>query len=917
MRLNAAFRMNPMETAILLTLLTGGAFSYYQVGSRLFSCGRDLAGTEIRVWLALAGIQAVLFLGQGISSKISRAYWWLQFLSLPLMLIVFWQLAGAYPRIFVCIALLAVFYWYGVWLIGVLIGKPHRIPKAGPAIVETVVFLLLTLVIHSTIAFTILHAPGALLDDLTFFGVMAVSALIAMLIVRAELPFKSFSITQAPPLGLLILVLLRAKLPDNAYDSLFYKATQPIMIADWRTAITGGMDHTLLGTNFLEIMNSQLRILDPGFSPALTTTLSLIALWLLAPVVMDYLLPKSLGRSRGLARNIACLLLVSLSEMLIAAGTAYQEPMMSLLVVVSFLPMPFSWVFMGAAVATKITVLFILPLIIGLKVLSSIPAEKISFAAFSSAFGGPRADRARTLASIWSLLSAGLRRDKYRSSVALICIVLAAVVVGEQFYRNTAYTGRLMGVSEVLSNVTDPHGRKLAPQASNPVFDAVTQRGLAEKLGTTFVHVLTLDRWIAPTSLGFHVMPTSRLIAITAVMTLLVFAFPFLRQNRRIVLLFVIWNFCAFALLNFFSQGRHLLPLSIGAAILVALLIGEVSRNARETGRTSVEIYLCLAVAFVAFGDQVVGSFINNGWECRRNIAASVQPSNYDRPETAIERRLKDIVDKYRAFPASRLGGPPTIICEGPIERFHYLGVHYVYAGATLELNLRHLAANPNHFKLLPTSLLAICYTNPEFPARILGPTALKEFQEVAGEGNIHVLVSKPLMSGAKTTSLVGPQFKIFDWITSPGPMVDFLGNWNLGYLNSYSPAHTPSGKGAYASEIDGGKVGILLSPYSVTFDNVDFSDAAQIEVELAMPYSNSDGMMVEFILEGGSGSKQSTQLKLPPKPQDALNPAWQKWTIPVSASIGTGTLTIVAKSDGGTSDADWAIFRKIRLTTK
>ena len=38
------------------------------------------------------------------------------------------------------------------------------------------------------------------------------------------------------------------------------------MIADWRTALTAIPDVTLLGTNLLEIVNSQLRILDqvPG-----------------------------------------------------------------------------------------------------------------------------------------------------------------------------------------------------------------------------------------------------------------------------------------------------------------------------------------------------------------------------------------------------------------------------------------------------------------------------------------------------------------------------------------------------------------------------------------------------------------------------------------------------------------------------
>lgn len=912
-RLMTQFRINTMQASVLMVILLGGVFSFYQVGSSLFACGKEYAGNEIRYWLIFSGIQGFLFLTQVFQLKLTKLYRLTQLIALPLVLIVLAQVAIAYSRIFIYIAFLIAFFWYAAWLVGKSNKIPLKIPNVGAAIAEGVVFVLLTIVIHSAITFVLLHSQGVYLSNHIFYSLITISALVAFWIVRTGPGFKSIGINQIPPFGLLIILILRAKFPDGAYDSLFYKATLPIMIADWRTAITGVMDHTLLGTNFFEIINSQLRILDDSYSPAMLSLFSFLGLWVLVPVAMASLLPKMLGWGK-FAANTATLLLVSLSEMLIASGTAYHEPIIALFVVASLLALPVSWVFMAAAIAGKITVLFIVPFLIGLKLMMvPLAPDQIVISDVND-----KRLLTRLKKTIRRLFFLEANRTANNYFIVVVCIILATIVVGEQFYRNIAYSGRLMGVSESLSSLTDPNGSKLASPQGVTVFDVVSQRGILEKVGVTFVHVLTLDRWIKPTELSFHVMPTSRMMAVVAMLAIFIVALPTLRRNKRLLALYIIWCICAFSMLNFFSQGRHLFPLSICAAILVAFIANEVLRTSQVTGNLGVKITFCLVVGFAAIGDQVVGTFINNAWECRRNIAVAVSMNNYDQPESPIERRLKEIISEYKILPASHHGVAPTILCESKIERMHYLGAHYIYAWTTYDLNLRHLAANPGNFKLLPTSLLAVCFTDPKFPEQILPPEIRSEFSEVQSEGDIRILISKSLMSGAKSTSLVGSQMGIQNWLAYRISLFDFIKNWEQAKAINSLPADTPSGKGRFISKINDNDVAFLVSSYGVAFEKIEFDKSSQIEVELGMYYSNTDGMIVEIQLEGENGGKQSERLDLKPKPESSSSPEWVKWSIPISPSIiGKGNITILAKSDGGSSTADWAVFRKFDLINK
>lgn len=897
--MSSRFRPSTTRDAMVLSVLAAGAaFSVYQVGSRLFACGRDLAGWEIFVWLAAAALQSTLFALASTVSQVRSTYRLTQYLALPFAAIALGQIAVAYPRIFVWAAIFTAAYW-GLFRARLPLLGPRTAPPPSAGLVaaaaESCIFLLVTLLIHSVLAFLVLHIPDTPLSNPAFMGIAVLSTTVAGWIVSREARFSRLSIGDLPPLALLAVALLRAKYPDNAYDSLFYKATLPLTIADWRTALTGLMDHTLLGTNLQEFVNSQLRILDRDYQPALISSLAFIALWVLTPYAARAVLP------RAFTWNLAVLLLVSLTEPLIAAGTAYHEPMLSLLMVGALLPFSAAWLFLGAAIASKITAAFIIPIVVLLRLFGGGGgAAPVSLAA--APWRGPVA------LARWTFLPVGGHR-----AVLGVCLILAAVAVTEQFGRNLVHTGRILGVSEMLASLTDPEGDVLASQASDPLFDVVSSRGAREKYGNTLIHVLTLDRWIVPDELGFHIMPTSRLIAVAAVLSLVAFAFESLRRRKRLITLFGVWLLCAAALLNFFSQGRHLFPLSFAAVFVVVCLVAIIAEEALAAGNRTLAGMICLVAGVLAVGDQLVGSLINNGWECRRKLLASPEPTNLDRPQTPLEQRLADLAREYRIRQPS--GIPPTILCEASLERMRYLGTHYVYAYASSSLTPRRIAANPSLGALLPTSILAVCFTDPAFPDQIIPPPHRREFVDAAAVGPVRILVSRKLLGGARATSMVVGGSNFFSWFSLNRSASDFLATWDRGILNDYSLVDSPGGRGSYLTEFDRRKIAVLISPFEVAFDAVEFGKGAHLVLEFAMPYSNSDGMSVEVTLESKDGKRGSETLDLQSKPKDSATLVWERRVVPLPQGfVGQGSVKFSAKSPSGNGTADWVYFRELRL---
>lgn len=895
---------------LLLPVLLGAAFSFYQAGSRSFACGRDIAGDEIHAWLAVSGVQGLLYLLATRSEPARRAYALTQFALLIPLLWVVAQLSLAYPRTFVVIGLGAIVYGLGVAAERLLApGRAARAPDASvlSTVAEIVLFLLTAAVIHSALAFVVLYTPGRTLGDAAFFAIAAVSAGTAFLLLRRDRACMArLAVTDVPPLALLLLVLLRSKLPDGAYDSLFYKATMPVLIAEWRTALTGIYDHTLVGTNFLEILNAQVRILDGEYSVAIGATLASAALWIVGPVAARAAMPAALGGARPLACAAAALSLVSLSETLSAAGTAYHEPMLALLMAASLLPFAPAWILMGAAVAAKVTVVFVLPLLVLVKVVSRQAAES------PPAVGATGSRGAQAMSAIRDFAWHELRSRPLATAVAL---ALALFVTGQQFDRNLAQTGRIMAVSEMLAGLTDPQGRVLAREGMNPVFDAAGSRIAVERYGQTFVHVLTLDRWIEPDDLGFHKLPTSRLIAVAAVIALLAPLVPALRRRPWAIALAATWLLCAIATLNFFSQGRHLFPLSVSAAFVVPLVAGLALRGSTPPREAMALAAAAFTFALAAFGDQVIGTYVNNSWDCRRPLRAGVVKNDYDRPVTPLEQRLAELVAQYRSRHPPGSGTPPTVLCEPPTERMRYLGSHYVFSKSTHLLTLRRLAAHPEDAARLPTSILAVCFANLNFFHNAIPEPQRKYFREVPGVGIIRIMVSDPLMSGLPATSLQSGRTPWLSRAIAPPPLEDFIAGWASGRLTDYARVDTPAGLGAFVMPVEGRATGVVLSPFGIGFDDVRFAEGDRLAVELAMPSAASDGMQLEFVFTGAEGARQSVRLALEPPPAGESALRWQRHRLAVPAGIhGRGSLTVIASSPSGNPTADWAYLREFRL---
>jgi hypothetical protein len=192
-------------------------------------------------------------------------------------------------------------------------------------------------------------------------------------------------------------------------------------------------------------------------------------------------------------------------------------------------------------------------------------------------------------------------------------------------------------------------------------------------------------------------------------------------------------------------------------------------------------------------------------------------------------------------------------------------------------------------------------------------PAAVRgEYEEVQGASNVRILVSKRLMSGAPPRSLLGYHLSA----GAAGGARDLLAEWELGVLPAGSHADTPSGKGAFAMEVGGSKMGVLLSPYRIAFD-VRFPARGAVEVEAGMLYSNTDGMTLSLEMEGANGVRHSHPLTLEPKPEADATPRYRVARVALPRGLsGPGRVVLVASSPGGNSNADWAVVRRLRVET-
>jgi hypothetical protein len=906
------------EALVLATIVAGAGFGLYMIGSVAFNCGRFDAGMEVRYWMAASLVQGLLFMLGSVYERARRAYRILQLVTVPLLALVVSQLAFAYPRIVVCIMLFTAFY-AAVAALPAALGRRSTQPWSLSAFVaQATVFLLLTLIVHSALAFVPLHWPGKRLDDTTYWTLLSVSALASAVLVRREAArIGAVSLTQMPPLALLVVALLRAKYPDGAFDTLFYKATIPFLLADWRTAFTGAFDHTLLGSNLMEIMSAQLRVIDPTWSPPLISSLAFGAMWVVAPLAASAVFARSDERVRAFAIPAATLMMASLTEALMAAGTAYHEPLMMVLMAAFLLPTPLAWIFLAAAMAAKLTVLFIAPVLIALRLRSwaDAPAPADGAAAPGSgwrptvaAAGAWRATV--TAAGAWR--RAAVAHLRSRPVLLAACLVFGAFVVGEQLQRNLAFSSRILGSSDLFVEFTDPDRRTMTD-----VITPFAPWHLGERLAKTYVHILTLDRWIPAPAEGFHILPASRVIAVCVTLALLFAVFPSLRRaDGRSWTLLLLFVACSFATLLVVSQGRHLATLSFGAALLVAHAAAYLAVGALRSGRRVTASAFAVAVALLATGDQLVGNFINNGWDCRRSIAGPVTVGLHDQPNSELEKRLAEIVTQYRA--KAKGGVPPSVLCHWQTERKAYIGTHHVFAHYSVEYTQRFVNADPERAAMLPTSILALCFKHPSFGGEVLPVDQRGQFYEVPPTSDgVRIFVSQPLMSGVPVTSIPatvvasGPRLFTFE----RGLRGDLMARWDRARLLDLAAADAPGGKGAFAGKVGSDPVGVLISPYRIAYEGVEVKAGDQLTIEAAMPYSNSDGMSLAVTFEARNGKRHSASMALTAKPQAAAGPVWRSQRITVPPEVeGRGRIVIAATSPSGDGTADWAYIRKISL---
>jgi hypothetical protein len=360
------------------------AGGYFQVlASPIFWCGRAEAfpGTTILAVICLG--QTALYLAASGAPGWARPYRLSQIAVLPVLAVGLFQVFLPHPRTAACFAVLAAI---PIALSAGLV-RWRRIGPSLPAICGLfVVSALGALATFGAIPFSLqgVVVPTALIGLCAAAAVVVSIAVIGS--VRRQMPMgkpeemcdamswaKGFlpDPVRCLPLALLLFPVLRAKLPDIAYDSFTYKTTLPYQLAEWRTGDSAIIDGFMVGTNLQEILNALLVVIARDYVPALLSTISFVLLLLITPLAFPVEQRSSAAGCAVVAtaaqRTVTAFAGVSafvLSEAGIAQGTAYQEPMLLLFLVAALIRCPAWPAFLAVAIAAKITAAFIAPLVV-------------------------------------------------------------------------------------------------------------------------------------------------------------------------------------------------------------------------------------------------------------------------------------------------------------------------------------------------------------------------------------------------------------------------------------------------------------------------------------------------------------------------------------------------------------------------
>jgi hypothetical protein len=690
-----------------------GAGGYFQVlESPVFWCGRVEAfpGTTVLGLICIG--QTALYLATSASPNWARPYRMSQVAVLLFLLLGLFQVFEPHPRTVILLASLAA--------IPLILGfSATRWRWMQPHLLS-----LCALFVASTLGF--LAAFGEL--PLTLPGVIAPRWLLALAVIAAiatsvavigsvrpqVTPHKGLlpDLTRHLPLALLLFPVLRAKLPDVAYDSYMYKTTLPYQIAEWLTGDTAIVDGFMVGTNLQELLNALLVAITRDYLPPLISTISFALLLFVIPLAFP--VAQRVSPAGRVVVAFAGISAFVLSEAGIGQGTSYQEPMQLLFLVMSLIRCPAWPAFLAIAIAVKINAAFIGPLV---------------------------------------LLHHGLGYRAFWLSPRrlLIGALGGAIVLVPQLNRNIIFSGRLLGLNETLAAVTDPPGQHQIMVAGETRYDTPVRGGILNNAILSACNMAMLGE-VCPTqyeasdNAGFHVFPASRapLFALLFAASLLVGGSVY--RTRRVaafasVLVFLV---CYLVLLSFMSEGRYFLPLSFGFSLLLLMNPAQAEDIVLSMGTSWQGRVLAVGLGCWLVGSNLIpGTFANVSWICKREVRTAARTVDLRHPETPLQVFLISYVDRYkRVCPPPGL--PPVILSEHDKLNSPYLGAQRIFHVYTQQMIARFFAANPIRQARAAEAIIAVVSQSPGYATALLGP-ATRDYTPCFHDDKLQVLCSAVL----------------------------------------------------------------------------------------------------------------------------------------------------------------------------
>jgi hypothetical protein len=725
-------RRNVIAAIILIFIgagiALGGPVQVYF--SKYFWCGRVGAGFQLHVFEAIAAFQMVIFLFAQTSKRIAIFYRWSQWTAVTLCAPQLILLVQAYPITFSLLAL-ALALSFGAAIVIAWFSDPQRkisfhFVAHSQAYFVSISFLILLhwLIVTALISQFFLYRPAVPLTTipLTFCLMIGAAAAVAggwSFHRRNGNVLQTINLEAFAPFSILLLALLRAKYGDGAFDTLLYKGTWPYQIAEWRTAGMAILDSVGLGSNFQEMFNGLLCILSSDYTPSLISTLSIGALFMVLPCCVQ-IVRNRLGFSQLIAA-VAVLEIVSFTEAAAAQGTAYQEPFLVLLMTVGLLNARTWPLFVSAAIATKLTVISATPL----------------FFVYRFALVGRLV-----------LLDAWKRRYVFVAAASLIVFL-----VSPQLDRNLIYSGRVLGLTETLASLTDAAGPHaiMAPGGS-VYFASLPRGGLWNNFIKSTCNVFALElicdvAYHGDPNIGFHILPSSRVPIIGVFLAVVIVLYAALTRARFALVLTAAVLFLAgyIIFLAQVTQGRYFLIPSFMFVVLLLCISAALSDTqvlpSLITGRKG--SLLTVLLALIPIGDLLAGTFINDGWNCRRDYLDHAPTYSIIGPRNSLEGFLAEDALKYKkACPPPGL--PPTIIVQPHSLVTPYLGVPLATSGIGNQMRQRFFQVDPNRAKRIPFAVLAFVLRKNEHRDRYTFGESAK-FKPCFESKNIEVLCSLDL----------------------------------------------------------------------------------------------------------------------------------------------------------------------------